>query len=162
MSSYIQRKANVLQERVSQLQRSPAAFKQHHWREVDCDEMVRDCVNNVAIRFLDIESILVPRMPAKGFSKLTKMRDAVERETNGLVKDPSVEVLGLMRRTSSAIAAFTKAHPDLLAHARADAQSAPSLVRPIRTRDLPEWEPEVGHRWLALAMMQQTGEYPMP
>ena len=40
--------------------------------------------------------------------------------------------------------------------------SAPSLVRPVRTRDFPEWEPEVGHRWLALARMQQTGEYPMP
>jgi len=138
------------------------AFKQHHWREVDCDEMVRDCVNNTAIRFLDIEFILAPRMPAKGFSKLTKLRDQVERETNGLFKDPSMEVQALMRRTSSAIAAFTKAHPDLLAHARANAHSAPSLVRPTRTRDLPEWEPEVGHRWLALARMQQTGEYPMP
>ena len=73
-----------------------------------------------------------------------------------------MEVQTLMRRTSSAIAAFTKAHPDLLAHARADAHSAPPLVRPTRTRDLPEWEPEVGHRWLALARMQQTGEYPMP
>ena len=138
------------------------AFKQRHWHEVDCDEMVRDCVNNAAIRLLDIEFILAPRMPAKGFSKLMKLRDTVERETNGLFKDPSMEVQTLMRRTSSAIAAFTKAHPDLLAHARADAQSAPSLVRPIRTRDLPEWEPEVGHRWLALARMQETGEYPMP
>ena len=137
------------------------AFKQHHWREVDSDEMVRDCVNNAAIRFLDIEFILAPRMPAKGFSKLMNMRDTVERETNGLVKDPSMEVQGLMRRTSSAIAAFTKAHPDLLAYARGDAQSAPSLVRPMKTRDLPEWEPGVGHRWLALAMMQQTGEYPI-
>ena len=137
-------------------------FKQHHWREVDCDEMVRDCVNNAAIRFLDIEFILAPRMPAKGFSKLTKMRNTVERETNGLVKDPSMEVRGLRRRTSSAIAAFTKAHLGLLAHARADAQSAPSFVPPRKTRDLPEWEPEVGHRWLALARMQHTGEYPMP
>ncbi|CAK0778805.1 hypothetical protein CVIRNUC_004650 [Coccomyxa viridis] len=138
------------------------AFKQHHWRKVDCDEMVRDCVNNAAIRFLDIEHILAPRMPAKGFSKLMKLRDSVERETNGLFKDPSMEVQALMRRTSSAIAAFTKAHPDLLAHTRADAQSAPPFVRPMRTRDLPEWEPGVGHRWLALARMQQTGEYPMP
>ena len=138
------------------------AFKQGHWHEVDCDEMVRDCVNNAAIRLLDIEFILAPRMPAKGFSKLMKLRDTVERETNDLFKDPSMEVQALMRRTSSAIAAFTKARSDLLAHARANAHSAPSLVRPIRTRDLPEWEPEVGHRWLALARMQQTGEYPMP
>ena len=138
------------------------AFKQRRWHEVDCDEMVRDCVNNAAIRLLDIEFILAPRMPAKGFSKLMKLRDTVERETNGLFKDPSIEVQALMRRTSSAIAAFTKANSDLLAHARADAHSAPSLVRPIRTRDLPEWEPEVGHRWLALARMQETGEYPMP
>ena len=138
------------------------AFKQGHWHEVDCDEMVRDCVNNAAIRLLDIEFILAPRMPAKGFSKLMKLRDTAERETNGLFSDPSMEVQALMRRTSSAIAAFTKAHPDLLAHARADAYSAPSLVRPTKTRDLPEWEPEVGHRWLALARMQQTGEYPMP
>ena len=154
-------------------------------------------MNNKAIRFLDIEFILAPRMPAKGFSKLTKLLDTVERATNGLVTDPSMEVQGLMRRTSSAIAAFIRAHPDLLAHARANAQSAPSIVRPIRrfqwggraphskswwgrgqspcpslvqshatlfaaTRDLPEWEPLVGHRWLALARMQQTGEYPMP
>ena len=91
------------------------AFKQGHWHEVDCDEMVRDCVNNAAIRLLDIEFILAPRMPAKGFSKLMKLRDTVERETNGLFKDPSIEVPALMRRTSSAIAAFTKAHPDLLA-----------------------------------------------
>ena len=137
------------------------AFKQGHWHEVDCDDMVRDSVNNAAIRLLDIEFILAPRMPAKGFSKLMKLRDTVERETNGLFKDPGMEVQALMRRTSSAIAAFTKAHSDLLAHARADAHSAPSLVRPIRTRDLPEWEPEVGHRWLALARMQETGEYPM-
>ena len=81
------------------------AFKQRHWREVDCEEMVRDCVNNAAIRFLDIESILAPRVPAKGFSKLTNMRDTVERETNGLVKEPSTEVRGLMRRTSNANAA---------------------------------------------------------
>ena len=138
------------------------AFKQGHWHEVDCDEMVRDCVNNAAIRLLDIEFILAPRMPAKGFSKLMKLRDTVERETNGLFKDPGMEVQALMRRTSSAIAAFTKANSDLLAHARADARSAPLLVRPTRTRDLPEWEPEVGHRWLALARMQETGEYPMP
>ncbi|CAL8460953.1 g484 [Coccomyxa elongata] len=138
------------------------AFKQSHWHEVDCDEMVRDCVNNAAIRLLDIEFILAPRMPVKGFSKLMKLRDTVERETNGLFKDPSIEVQALMRRTSSAIAAFTKANPDLLAHARADAHSAPSLVRLMKTRDLPEWEPEVGHRWLALARMQQTGEYPIP
>ncbi|CAL8460492.1 g9339 [Coccomyxa elongata] len=138
------------------------AFKQSHWHEVDCDEMVRDCVNNAAIRLLDIEFILAPRMPVKGFSKLMKLRDTVERETNGLFKDPSIEVQALMRRTSSAIAAFTEANPDLLAHARADAHSAPSLVRPMKTRDLPEWEPEVGHRWLALARMQQTGEYPIP
>ena len=124
--------------------------------------MVRDCVNNAAIRLLDIEFILAPRMPAKGFSKLMKLRDTVERETNGLFKDPSIEVQALMRRTSSAIAAFTKANSDLLAHARADAHSAPPLVRPTRTRDLPEWEPEVGHRWLALARTQETGEYPMP
>ena len=65
------------------------AFKQRHWHEVDCDEMVRDCVNNAVIRLLDIKSILAPRMPAKGFSKLTKLRDTVERETNGLFKDPS-------------------------------------------------------------------------
>ncbi len=64
--------------------------------------MVRDCVNNAAIRFLDIESILVPRVPAKDFSELTNMRDTVERETNGLVKEPSTEVRGLMRRTSNA------------------------------------------------------------
>lgn len=134
------------------------AFKQRHWHEVDCDEMVRDCVNNAAIRLLDIDFILAPRMPAKGFSKLMKLRDTVERETNGLFKNPSMEVQALIRRTSSAIAAFTKANPDLLAHARADAHSAPSLVRPVRTRDLPEWEPEIGHRWLALARMQQTGE----
>ncbi|CAK0778791.1 hypothetical protein CVIRNUC_004648 [Coccomyxa viridis] len=138
------------------------AFKQGHWHEVDCDEMVRDCVNNAAIRLLDIEFILAPGMPAKGNSKLMKLRDTVERETNGLFKDPGMEVQALMRRTSSAIAAFTMAHSDLLAYARADAHSAPSLVRPIRTRDLPEWEPEVGHRWLALARMQETGEYPMP
>ena len=138
------------------------AFKQRHWHEVNCDEMVRDCVNNAAIRLQDIEFILASRMLATGFSKLTKLRDTVERETNGLVKDPSMEVQALTRRTSSAIAAFTKAHPDLLAHARADAHSAPSLVQPVRTRDLPEWEPEVGHRWLALARMQQTGKYPMP
>jgi len=138
------------------------AFKQGHWHEVDCDDIVRDSVNNAAIRCLDIEFVLAPRMPAKGFSKLMKLRDTVERETNGLFKDPGMEVQALMRRTSSAIAAFSKAHPDLLAHARADAHSAPSLVRPIRTRDLPEWEPEVGHRWQALARMQQTGEYPMP
>ena len=138
------------------------AFKQGHWHEVDCDDMVRDSVNNAAIRLLDIEFMLAPRMPAKGFSKLMKLRDTVERETNGLFKDPGMEVQALMRRTSSAIAAFTKAHSDLLAHARADAHSAPSLVRPIRTRDLPEWEPEVGHRWPALARMQETGEYPMP
>ena len=138
------------------------AFKQGHWHDVDCAEMVRDCVNNAAIRLLDIEFILAPRMPAKGFSKLMKLRDTVERETNGLFKDPSIEVQALMRRTSSAIAAFTKANSDLLAHARADARSAPPLVRPTRTRDLPEWEPEVGHRWLALARMQETGEYPMP
>ena len=30
------------------------AFKQRHWREVDSDEVVRDCVNNAAIRFLDM------------------------------------------------------------------------------------------------------------
>ena len=138
------------------------AFKQRHWHEVDCDETVRDCVNNAAIRLLDIEIILAPRMPAKGFSKLMKLRDTVERETNGLCKDPSMEVQALMRRTSGAIAAFTRAHPDLLAHARTDAHSAPILVRPMRTRDLPEWEPEVGHRWLALAWMQQTGKYPKP
>ena len=64
------------------------AFKQGHWHEVDCDEMARDCVNNAAIRLLDIEFILAPRMPAKGFSKLMKLRDTVERETNGLFKDP--------------------------------------------------------------------------
>ncbi len=138
------------------------ALKQGHWHEVDCDDIVRDSVNNAAIRLLDIESILAPRMPAKGLSKLMKLQDTVERETYGVFKDPGMEVQALMRRTSSAIAAFTKAHPDLLVHARADAHSAPSLVRPIRTRDLPEWEPEVGHRWLALARMQQTGEYPMP
>ena len=101
-------------------------------------------------------------MPAKGFSKLMKLRDTVERETNGLFKDPSMEVQALMRWTSSAIAAFTKAHPGLLVHAQADAQSAPPFVRPVKTRDLPEWEPGVDHRWLALARMQQTGEYPMP
>ena len=32
------------------------AFKQHHWREVDYDGMVRDCVNNAVISFLDIET----------------------------------------------------------------------------------------------------------
>ena len=138
------------------------AFKQGHWHDVDCDEMVRDCVNNAAIRLLDIEFILAPRMPAKGFSKLMKLRDTVERETNGLFKDPSIEVQALMRRTSSAIAAFTKAISDLLAHARADARSAPPLVWPIKTRDLPEWEPEIGHRWLAMARMKQTGDYPIP
>ena len=124
----------------------PAAFavNQRHWREVDCDEMVIECVNNAAIRFLDVKSILAPRMPAKDFSKLARMRDTLERETSGLVKEPSMEVQGLMRLTSNAIAAFTMAHPDLLAHARADAQSAPSFVRPLRTRDLPEWESEVG------------------
>ena len=42
----------------------------------------------------------------------------------------------------------------------ADAHCASLVVRPIRTRDLPEWEPEVGRRWLA--RMQQTGEYLMP
>ena len=34
------------------------AFKQGHWHEVDCDEMVRGCVNNAAIRLLDIQFIL--------------------------------------------------------------------------------------------------------
>ena len=91
-----------------------------------------------------------------------KLRDTVERETNGLFKDPSMELQALMRWTSSAITAFTKAHPGLLVHARADAQSAPPFVRPVKTRDLPKWEPGVDHRWLALARMQQTGEYPMP
>ena len=90
------------------------------------------------------------------------MRDTMERETANQFKEPSTEVRGLIRRTSNTIAAFTQAHPDLLAHARADARSAPLLVRPVRTRDSPEWRPKVGHRWLALASTQQTGEYPMP
>ena len=81
------------------------------------------------------------RMPAKCFSKLTKLRDTVERETNGFLKDPSVDVPALMRRTSSGIAAFTKAHPALLAHARTNAQSAAPFVRPVKTREFPEWEP---------------------
>lgn len=141
------------------------AFKQRHWREVDSDEMVRDCVNNAAIRFLDIESTLAPKLSAKCFSRVTKMRDLVERETTAVtktIKEPSTDVQGLLRRTSRAIASFTEAHPELLAHAKADAESAPALLRAPKTRDLPEWEPGVGHRWLALAKMQQTGEYPIP
>ena len=89
----------------------------------------------------------------------------MERETSSFTKEtkePSADVQGLLRRTSRAIADFTEAHPDLLAHAKADAESAPTLVRAPKTRDLPEWEPGVGHRWLALAKMQQTGEYPIP
>ena len=39
------------------------AFKQRHWREVDCNEMVRDCVKNAVIRILDTEPILAPRLP---------------------------------------------------------------------------------------------------
>jgi len=50
--------------------------------------------------------------------------------------------------TSNAISAFTKALTNLLAHARTDVQSALSLVQPERTCDLPEWEPEIGHRRL--------------
>jgi hypothetical protein len=141
------------------------AFKQRHWREVDSDEMVRDCVNNAAIRFLDIESTLAPKLSAKCFSRVTKMRDLIERETTAVtktIKEPSTDVQGLLRRTNRAIASFTEAHPELLAHAKADSDSAPALLRAPKTRDLPEWEPGVGHRWLALAKMQQTGEYPIP
>lgn len=141
------------------------AFKQRHWHEVDSDEMVRDCVNNVAIRLLDIESTLAPRVAAKTFGRLTRMRDLVERETSAVtktIKEPGTDVQGLLRRTSRAIASFTDSHPELLAHAKADAESAPALVSAPKTRDLPEWEPGVGHRWLALAKMQQTGEYPIP
>lgn len=43
-----------------------------------------------------------------------------------------------------------------------DAQSALERVWHPWIRDLPEWEPKVGHRSLALAKLQQTGEYPMP
>ncbi|CAK0768502.1 hypothetical protein CVIRNUC_003571 [Coccomyxa viridis] len=141
------------------------AFKQRHWREVDSDGMVRDCVNNAAIRLLDIESTLAPKLSTKCFDRLTKARDLVERETTTVtktIKEPSADVQALLRRTSKAIASFTEAHPELLAHAKADAEIAPELVRAPKTRDLPEWEPGVGHRWLALAKMQQTGEYPIP
>jgi hypothetical protein len=138
------------------------AFKQRHWRDVDSADLVRECVNNAAIRFLDIESILVGKLSTKLFDRITKVRDIVERETDALHKHPGTDVQNLMRRTERAIMEFTDAHPDLLAHAKEDAQSAPEMRKAVKTRDLPEWEIGKGHRWLALAKMQETGEWPMP
>ena len=138
------------------------AFKQRHWRDVDSADLVRECVNNAAIRFLDIESILVGKLSTKLFDRITKVRDIVERETDALHKHPGTDVQNLMRRTERAIMEFTDVHPDLLAHAKEDAQSAPEMRKAVKTRDLPEWEIGKGHRWLALAKMQETGEWPMP
>lgn len=152
---------NVLLDKVNG-QMVALAFKQHHWHEVEEERMLLDCMNNAAVRFLDVESALAPGLPDKAFQLLVKMRDVVERETNGIVKEPNADVRKLLRRTSDAVTLFTRANPVLFAHAREDARTAPDLVKPIRTRDLPEWEPEKGHRWLALAKMQQTGQWPMP
>ena len=113
-------------------------------------------------RILRMQLTRRPGRPDKGFLHLSRMRDMVERETNGIVKEPNGDVRKLMRRAADAITAFTRANPGLFARAREDARTAPELVIPMRTRDLPEWEPEVGHRWLALAKMQQTGQWPMP
>ena len=152
---------NVLLDKVDG-QLVALAFKQRHWHEVEEERMLLDCMNNAAVRFLDVESALAPGLPDKGFLHLSRMRDMVERETNGIVKEPNGDVRKLMRRAADAITAFTRANPGLFARAREDARTAPELVIPMRTRDLPEWEPEVGHRWLALAKMQQTGQWPMP
>ena len=152
---------NVLLDKVDG-QLVALAFKQRHWHEVEEERMLLDCMNNAAVRFLDVESALAPGLPDKGFLHLARMRDMVERETNGIVKEPNADVRKLLRRASEAIVTFTRENPALFAWAMEDARTAPELVKPIRTRDLPEWEPEVGHRWLALAKMQQTGQWPMP
>ena len=152
---------NVLIEKGERLPLA-LAFKQRHWRDVDSDDLIRECVNNAAIRFLDIESIFAGKLTTKLFDRITKARDIVERETDALHKHPGTDVQNLMKRTERAIMEFTDAHPDLLAHAKEDAQSAPEMKRVIKTHDLPEWEIGKGHRWLALAKMQETGEWPMP
>ena len=135
-------------------------YSKRHWRGVDPELAIEDAVNEVAVSLLDAECELEKGMSKTAFQGFARTRDRVEKETSGTVREHSKDVMALMDEAGKCLVAFTERHPNLLAFARRDAETAPP-ARKIRTRDLPTWQIG-GERWMALKKMQETGDYPEP
>ena len=137
-------------------------FRQGHWRESDCPELtMEDCLNNSAVQMSNVTHILARVMHHTALDKFEKVRETIERQTSRGITKLSKEVLNVLQAVNLSIVRFTRAHPELLAHAKADAESAPAIRWMQRTRDLPTWQIG-GAAWKRNAKFLETGEWVNP
>ncbi len=132
-------------------------FKQKHWRRVDADGIVRDCLLQTTVLALDFEFAIQEAMDEAHYCKFIKLRGQVEFETCG-PRPLSPGVSSLLKRICVAIVAFTDRHPDLLHYARADSETAPPMVALPRQRTLSMWQPG-GVRYEAFRETRETEDH---
>jgi hypothetical protein len=137
-------------------------FRQGHWRESDCPELtLEDCLNTSAVQMSNITHILARVMHHTALDNFERVRETIERQTSRGITRLSKEVLSLLQAVNLAIVRFTKAHPELLAHAKADAEAAPRFRWMQKTRDLPTWQIG-GAAWKRNAKFLETGQWVNP
>ena len=137
-------------------------FRQGHWRESDCPELtLEDCLNNSAVQMSNVTHILARVMHHTALDKFEKVRETIEKQTSRGITRLSKEVLSLLQAVNLSVVRFTRAHPELLAHAKADAESAPGIRWMQKTRDLPTWQIG-GAAWKRNAKFLETGQWVNP
>ena len=137
-------------------------FRQGHWRESDCPELtLEDCLNTAAVQMSNVTHILARVMHHTAMDKFEKVRETIERQTSRGITRLSKEVLSLLQAVNLSVVKFTRAHPELLAHAKADAESAPGIRWMQKTRDLPTWQIG-GAAWKRNAKFLETGQWVNP
>ena len=153
---------NVLMVEDQGLDATTYYFRQGYWRESDCPELaLEDCLNISAVQMSNITHILARVMHHTALDKFERVRETIERQTSRGITRLSKEVLSLLQAVNLAIVRFTKAHPELLSHAKADAEAAPRFRWMQKTRDLPTWQIG-GAAWKRNAKFLETGQWVNP
>ena len=109
----------------------------------------------------NVTHILARVMHHTAMDKFEKVRETIERQTSRGITRLSKEVLSLLQAVNLSVVKFTRAHPELLAHAKADAESAPGIRWMQKTRDLPTWQIG-GAAWKRNAKFLETGQWVNP